>query len=51
MTAPTLDLLRCWILPGTPDDLYGIDSRLSERKQARLNGMVPVRPYARRRAA
>jgi hypothetical protein len=49
MTAPTLDLLRCWILPGTPDP-YGIDSRLSERKQARLNGLVPVRPYARRRA-
>jgi hypothetical protein len=49
MTVPTLDLLRCWILPGTPRT-YGIDSRLSERKQARLNGMVPVRPYARRRA-
>lgn len=45
----TLQLRTSWILPGKPDR-YGIDARLAERKQARLNGQTPVRAYTRRRA-
>lgn len=45
----TLELRRDWIAPGKPDP-YGIDQRLAERKQARLNGEIPVRSYTRRRA-
>lgn len=44
-----LNLRRSWILPGKPDE-YGIDQRLAERKQARLNGFSVVRPHERRRA-
>lgn len=44
-----LQLRPSWILPGKPDK-WGIDARLAERKQARLNGAVLVRPHVRRRA-
>lgn len=43
-----LQLKPSWILPGKPDR-YGIDARLAARKQARLNGEIPVRGYVRRR--
>jgi hypothetical protein len=44
---PVLDLRRDWILPGHPDP-YGIDQRLAERKEARLNGVTLVRAHERR---
>lgn len=47
MSPAPLDLARSWILPGEPDP-YGIDQRLAERKQARLNGDVIVRAHRRR---
>lgn len=45
----TLDLPRSWILPGKPDP-WGIDARLAERKQARLEGRTIVAGYTRRKA-
>jgi len=44
-----LELRRSWIVPGKPDP-YGIDARLIERKQARLNNQTYVGGYVRRRA-
>lgn len=42
-----LELRPSWILPGKPDP-FGIDERLAERKQARLNGLTYVSGYTRR---
>lgn len=44
-----LELRPSWIIHGKPDP-YGIDARLIERKQARLNNQTYVGGYIRMRA-